>query len=105
LICVSLGRRRKCYETHLDDHRRTRRSRQLQMVPVALRPAPDAPGPRLFWSDPGYGWNRVALPPSVARARASHLEEPGRRNTWQGAPLVLPCRRLRDGAEEGTRSG
>src|SRR6266550_4589039 len=75
------------------------------MVPLALRPARDASGPSRLWSDPGYGWNRLALPPPVGRARASHLHEPGRGATWQRAPLVLPRRRLRDGPEEGTLSG
>jgi hypothetical protein len=35
---------RRCDETHMDDHRRKRRSGQLQMVPVALWPAQDASG-------------------------------------------------------------
>src|SRR6266481_893413 len=74
------------------------------MVPVALRPARDASGPWRLWSNPGYGWNRLALPPPVGRARASLLDEPGRAVTWQRAPLVLPRRRFRRGTEEGTRS-
>src|SRR5205823_7695359 len=74
------------------------------MVPVVLRPAPDAAGPRLFWSDPGYGWNRVALPPSVGRTRASLLDEPGRGVTWQRAPIVLPRRRFQYGTKESPRS-
>src|SRR5207248_8501085 len=94
LSSVSLGRQRNCDETHLDDHRRTRRSAQLQMVPIALRPARDASGPWLLWSDPGYGWNRIALPPSMGRARASLLDEPGGGVAWQRPPLVLPRRRF-----------
>src|SRR5262245_66674622 len=74
------------------------------MVPVALRPARDASGPRRLWSDPGYGWNRLALPPPVGRARASVLDEPGRGVAWQRTPLVLPRRRLRGGAAKGPRS-
>src|SRR5712691_1024349 len=74
------------------------------MVPIALWPAGDASGSGPLWSDPGYGWNRLALPPPVGRARASLLDEPGRAVTWQRAPLVLPRRRFRRGTEEGTRS-
>src|SRR5437763_472148 len=74
------------------------------MVPVALRPARDASGPSRLWSDPGYGWNRLALPPPVGRARASLIDEPGRGVAWQRPPLVLPRRRLRRGPEEGARS-
>src|SRR5438132_9285001 len=74
------------------------------MVPVALRPARDASGPSRLWSDPGYGWNHLALPPPVGRARASLLDEPGRGVAWQWPPLVLPRRRFRHGAEESTRS-
>src|SRR5438034_1638478 len=75
------------------------------MVPVALRPARDVPGPSRLWSDPGYGWNRLALPPPVGRSRASLLDEPGRGVAWQRPPLVLPRRRFRHGTEESTRSG
>src|SRR5881275_1765610 len=57
-----------------------------------------------LWSDPGYGWNRLALPPPVGRARASLLDEPGRGVAWQRPPLVLPRRRFRHGTEESTRS-
>src|SRR3989441_10476528 len=38
------------------------------------------------------------------RARASDVDEPGQRDTWQRAPLVLPRRRFRDGTEKGTRA-
>src|SRR4029453_9487417 len=74
------------------------------MGSVAVRPARDPSWPLLLWSNPGYGWNRLALPPPVGRARASHLDEPGRGATGQRAPLVLPRRRFRHGPEEGTRS-
>src|SRR6267143_1708224 len=74
------------------------------MVPVALRPARDTTGPCLLWSDPRFGWNCLALPPSVGRARASVVDEPGAGDTWQRAPLVLPRRRFRYVAEEGTRA-
>src|SRR5437764_13664602 len=74
------------------------------MVPVALRPTRDASRPRRLWSNPGYGWNRLALPPPVGRARASLLDEPGRGVAWQRPPLVLPRRRFRHGTEESTRS-
>src|SRR5437899_5332691 len=75
------------------------------MVPLALRPARDASGPSRLWSNPGYGWNRFALPPPVGRARASLLDEPGRGVAWQRPSLVLPRRRFRHGTEESTRSG
>src|SRR6266403_1684446 len=74
------------------------------MVPVALRPARDTTGPCLLWSDPRFGWNCSALPPPVGRARASVVDEPGQRDTWQRAPLVLPRRRFRYGTEKGTRA-
>src|SRR5467141_1580155 len=74
------------------------------MVPVALRPARDTTGPCLLWSDPRFGWNCLALPPPVGRARASVVDEPGQRDTWQRAPLVLPRRRFRYGTEKGTRA-
>src|SRR6266581_4360522 len=74
------------------------------MVPVTLRPARDTTGPCLLWSDPRFGWNCPALPPSVGRARASDVDERGQRDTWQRAPLVLSRRRFRYVAEEGTRA-
>src|SRR5882757_9062605 len=74
------------------------------MVPVALWPARDTTGPCLLWSDPGYGWNRLALPAPVGRARASLIDQPGRGVAWQRPPLVLPRRRFRLGTEEGRRS-
>src|SRR5438445_13535180 len=74
------------------------------MVPLALRPARDASGPSRLWSNPGYGWNRLALPPPVGRARASLLDEPGRGVAWQRPPLVLPRRGFRYGTEKSTRS-
>src|SRR5437016_3253281 len=74
------------------------------MVPVAPRPARDTTGPRLLWSDPRCGWNCPALPPPVGRARASDVDEPGQRDTWQRAPLVFPRRRFRYGTEKGTRA-
>src|SRR6266481_5028851 len=74
------------------------------MVPVTLRPARDTTRPCLLWSDPRFGWNRLALPPPVGRARASVVDEPGQRDTWQRAPLVLPRRRFRYGTEKGTRA-
>src|SRR4029453_15137458 len=74
------------------------------MGSVAVRPARDPSWPLLLWSDPGYGWNRLALPPPVGRSRASLLAESGRGATWQRAPLVLPRRRLREGTEKGTRA-
>src|ERR1700682_5332185 len=70
------------------------------MVPVALRPARDTTRPCLLWSDPRFGWNCPALPPPVGRARASVVDEPGQRDTWQRAPLVLPRRRFRYGNEK-----
>src|SRR5438552_41211 len=74
------------------------------MVPVTLRPARDTTGSCLLWSDPRFGWNCPALPPPVGRARASVIDEPGQRDTWQRAPLVLPRRRFRYGTEKGTRA-
>src|SRR5438128_9740995 len=74
------------------------------MVPVALRPARDTAGPCLLWSDPRFGWNCPALPPPVGRARAPDVDEPGQCDSWQRAPLVLPCRRFRYVAEKGTRA-
>src|SRR5258706_11585509 len=74
------------------------------MVPGDLWPARDASGPRPLWSDPGYGWNGLALPPPVGRARASLLDESRRGATWQRAALVLPRRRFRHGTRESTRS-
>src|SRR6266852_4265068 len=74
------------------------------MVPVALRPARDTTGPCLLWSDPRFGWNCPALPPPVGRARASDVDEPGQRDTWQRAPLVLSRRRFRYGTEKGARA-
>src|ERR1700674_2160092 len=74
------------------------------MVPVTLRPARDTTGPCPLWSDPRFGWNCLALPPPVGRARASVVDEPGAGDTWQRAPLVLPRRRFRYIAEKGTRS-
>src|SRR3989442_14695591 len=74
------------------------------MVPVTLRPARDTTGPCLLWSDPRCGWNCPALPPPVGRARASVVDERGRGDTWQRAPLVLPRRRLRYVTEKGARS-
>src|SRR5207244_5123129 len=87
----------KCHETHLDDHRCKRCAEQLQMVPVTLRPARDTTRPCPLWSDPRCGWNCSALPPPVGRARASVVDEPGHRDTWQRAPLDLPRRRFRYG--------
>src|SRR5260370_25700958 len=69
------------------------------MVPVALRPARDTTGTCLLWSDPRFGWNCLALPPPVGRARTSVIDEPGAGDTWQRAPLVLPRRRFRYGTE------
>src|SRR6267378_7738132 len=74
------------------------------MVPVSLRPTRDTTGPCPLWSDPRFGWNRLALPPPVGRARASVVDEPGRGDTWQRAPLVLPRRRLRYVTEKGARA-
>src|SRR6266478_8205639 len=74
------------------------------MVPVTLRPARDTAGPWLLWPDPRFGWNCPALPPPVGRARASVVDEPGQRDTWKRAPLVLSCRRFRYGTEKGTRA-
>src|SRR4029077_433956 len=67
-------------------------------------PARDTTGPYLLWSDPRFGWNCLALPPPVGRARASVVDEPGAGDTWQRAPLVLPRRRFRYVAEKGPRS-
>src|SRR5438094_3192335 len=88
----------------MDDHWRKRRLGQLQLVPGALWPARDASGSWLLWSNPEYGWNRLALPPPVGRARASLLDEPGRGVAWQRPPLVLPRRRFRHDTEKSTRS-
>src|SRR5437870_1784501 len=74
------------------------------MVPVTLRPARDTTGPCRLWSDPRCGWNCPALSPPVGCARASVVDEPGQRDTWQRPPLVLPCRRFRYGTEEGPRA-
>src|SRR2546426_5260920 len=74
------------------------------MVSVALRPARDTTGPCRLWSDPRFGRNCPALPPPVGRARASVVDEPGRGDTWQRAPPVLPRRRFRYEPEKGTRS-
>src|SRR5436190_10923688 len=74
------------------------------MVPVTLRPARDTTGPCRLWSDPRCGWNCPALPPPVGRARASVVDEPRQRDTWQRAPLVLPRRRFRYGTEKGTHA-
>src|SRR5207237_8164117 len=71
---------------------------------VALRPARATTAPFLLWPDPRFGWNCPALPPPVGRARASDVDEPGQRDTWQRAPLVLPRRRFRYGTEKGTRA-
>src|SRR5438270_5307126 len=74
------------------------------MVPVTLWPARDTTRPCRLWSDPRFGWNCPALPPPVGRARASVVDEPGRSDTWQRAPLVLPRRRLRYVTEKGARA-
>src|SRR5204863_9717698 len=74
------------------------------MVPGALRPARDTTGPCRFWSDPRFGRNCLALPPPMGHARASIVDEPGRGDTWQRAPLVLPRRRLRYVTEKGARA-
>src|SRR5260221_10542122 len=74
------------------------------MVPVAFRPARDTTGPCLLWSDRRFGWNCLALPPPVGRARASVVDEPGRGDTRQRAPLVLPRGRLRYVTEKGARA-
>src|SRR6266436_2557500 len=74
------------------------------MVPVTLRPARDTTRPCLLWSAPRCGWNCPALPALVGRARASVVDEPGQRDAWQRAPLVLPRRRFRYGIEKGTRA-
>src|ERR1700674_2336251 len=74
------------------------------MVPVALRPARNTTGPCRFWSDPRFGRNCLALPPPVGCARASVVDEPGRGDTRQRAPLVLPRRRLRYVTEKGARA-
>src|SRR5256885_9714184 len=74
------------------------------MVPVTLRPARDTTRPCRLWPDPRFGWNCPALPPPVGRARASVVDEPGGGDTRQRASLVLLRRRLRYGAEKGTRS-
>src|SRR5947199_8090685 len=74
------------------------------MVSVTLRPAIDWSGAFLLWSDSRFGWDCPALPPPVGRARASDVDEPGQRDTWQRAALVLPRRRFRYGTEEGTRA-
>src|SRR6266478_5185235 len=74
------------------------------MVPVALRPARDTTGPCLLWSDPRFGWNCPALLPPMGRARASVLDEPGQRGTWQRTSLVLSRRRFRFGADKSPRS-
>src|SRR6266550_8658222 len=74
------------------------------MVSVTLRPARDTTRPCRLWSDPRFGWNCPALPPPVGRARASVVDEPGQRDTWQRAPLVLSRRRFRYGPEKSTRA-
>src|SRR6266550_8952546 len=74
------------------------------MVSVTLRPARDTTRPCRLWTDPRFGWNGPALPPPVGRARASDVDEPGQRDTWQRAALVLPRRRFRYGAEKGTHA-
>src|SRR5882672_6235268 len=74
------------------------------MVPVTLWPARDTTRPFVLWSDTRFGWNCFALPPPVGGARASVVDEPGQRNTWQRAPLVLSRRRFRYGTEKGTRA-
>src|ERR1700704_2744029 len=74
------------------------------MVPDALRPARDTTGPCRLWSDPRFGWNCLALPPPVGRARASVVDEPGAGDTWQRAPLVFPRRRFRYGTGKGARA-
>src|SRR6266851_10021556 len=74
------------------------------MVPVALWPARGTTGPCRFWSDPRFGRNCLALFPPVGLARASIVDEPGRGDTWQRAPLVLPRRRLRSVTEKGARA-
>src|SRR5438094_2481514 len=101
----SLGRQQECDETHVDDHRGERCAEEFQVVPIAVRPAGDVPGPSRLWSASRLGWNRLALPPSVGGARASLLDEPGRGVAWQRPPVVLPSRRFRNGTEESTRSG
>ena len=56
-----------------------------------------------LWSKTGFGWNCLALPPPVGRARASVVDEPGPGDAWQRAALVLPRRRFRCVAEKSTR--
>src|SRR6184192_4021419 len=61
----SLGRQQECDETHMDDYRGERCAEEFQVVPIAVRPAGDVPGPSRLWSASRLGWNCVALPSRV----------------------------------------
>jgi len=56
----------------MDDHWRTRRGGQLQILSIAFWPARGAAGARPLRSDPGHGRNRLALPPSVGCSAHEH---------------------------------
>ena len=49
--------------------------------------------------------NRLALPPPLVGAQACHLDESCGRIPRQWSSFILPRRRLRNGAKEGTRYG
>src|SRR5687767_11733904 len=74
------------------------------MVSVALRTARNTTRACRLWSDPRFGWNCLAVPPSMGRARPSVVDEPGYGDAWQRAPIVLSRRRFRYGVEKGARS-
>jgi hypothetical protein len=88
----------------VDRHRCEGCTSELQLVPVVVRPAAEASGTHLLRPAARLGRNGVAVPPPVGCARASLLDESGPGLTRQRALVVLPRRRFRQGAAQGTHA-
>jgi hypothetical protein len=70
-------------EANVDDHWRSRRTPELQVVPVATWPAGDRSRPRPLRANPRRGWNGLALSPQVGCPRASLVDNSSRRQACQ----------------------
>src|SRR5450755_3235018 len=61
------SRRRGTCGAHVDDHWRSRRAPELEVVPVATWPGGDGSCPRLLRANRRLGWNGLALSPDGCR--------------------------------------
>jgi hypothetical protein len=62
---------------------------ELQVVPVAVRPASETSGASRLWSASRLRWNRVALPSPVGRRGPSLLDESQRGTPGNGLLLFF----------------